>query len=167
MKKFFLIIFVSLLAISAKAQEAYLGEIRMVGFNYAPPGWAQCNGQTLPVMQYQALYALIGTTYGGDGRNNFALPDLRGRTALHPSQGAQGVVDVNWGSKGGTPSVSIVPNNLPFGVGGPIGVVKNDTARAKVWAGAPGGYVPLSTQPPYVGVYYIICVSSGYFPPHQ
>src|SRR5579863_5095748 len=65
----------------------YLAEIRMVSFNFAPKGWALCNGQLLPINQNQALFSLLGTTYGGDGRSTFALPDFRGRTAM--SYGAQ------------------------------------------------------------------------------
>ena len=60
----------------------YLGEIRMVSFNFAPKGWAQCNGQTMQISQYQALFSLLGTTFGGDGRTTFLLPDLRGRTPI-------------------------------------------------------------------------------------
>ncbi len=63
--------------------EPYLGELKMVGFNFAPRGWADCNGQILPINQNQSLFSLLGTTYGGDGRTNFALPDLRGRAAAH------------------------------------------------------------------------------------
>lgn len=63
--------------------EPFLAEIRMVGFNFAPRGWAFCDGQLLPINQNQSLYSLLGTTYGGDGRTTFALPDLRGRTPIH------------------------------------------------------------------------------------
>ena len=63
--------------------EPFLAEIRMVGFNFAPRGWAFCDGQILPINQNQSLYSLLGTTYGGDGRTSFALPDLRSRTPLH------------------------------------------------------------------------------------
>ncbi|NET11233.1 MAG: phage tail protein [Symploca sp. SIO2B6] len=63
--------------------EPFLAEIRMVGFNFAPRGWAFCDGQILPINQNQSLYSLLGTTYGGDGRTSFALPDLRGRTPIH------------------------------------------------------------------------------------
>jgi len=63
--------------------EPFLAEIRIVGFNFAPRGWAQCDGQILPINQNQALYSLLGTNYGGDGRTNFALPDLRGRAPIH------------------------------------------------------------------------------------
>ena len=65
--------------------EPFLAEIRIVSFNFAPRGWAFCNGQLLPINQNQALFSLLGTTYGGDGRVNFALPELRGRTASHVS----------------------------------------------------------------------------------
>jgi microcystin-dependent protein len=69
--------------------EPFLAEIRMFGFNFAPRSWATCDGQILPINQNQSRYSLLGTTYGGDGRTSFALPDLRGRTAIHP--GANGV----------------------------------------------------------------------------
>src|SRR5512147_755991 len=61
----------------------YLAEIRIMSFNFAPRGWALCNGQLLPINQNQALFSLLGTTYGGDGRVNFALPDLRSRVPIH------------------------------------------------------------------------------------
>jgi microcystin-dependent protein len=64
----------------------YLSEIRCVSFNFAPKGWALCNGQTLPINQNQPLFALLGTTYGGNGQTTFALPDLRGRLAMHMGQ---------------------------------------------------------------------------------
>lgn len=63
--------------------EPFLAEVRIVGFNFAPRGWAFCDGQILPISQNQSLYSLLGTTYGGDGRTSFALPDLRGRTPIH------------------------------------------------------------------------------------
>lgn len=67
--------------------EPFLAELRMMSFQFAPKGWALCNGQLLPINQNQALFSLLGTTYGGDGRVNFALPDLRGRTPLHFGSG--------------------------------------------------------------------------------
>jgi microcystin-dependent protein len=66
--------------------EPFLSEIRLMSFNFAPKGWALCNGQLLPINQNQALFALLGTTYGGNGQTNFALPDLRGRTPIHESR---------------------------------------------------------------------------------
>jgi len=65
----------------------FMGEIRMMAFNFAPKGWAQCNGQLLPINQNQALFALLGTMYGGNGQTNFALPELRGRTPIHVGAG--------------------------------------------------------------------------------
>ena len=67
--------------------EPFLSEIRLMSFVFAPKGWALCNGQTLPINQNQALFSLLGTTFGGDGRVNFALPDLRGRTPIHVGSG--------------------------------------------------------------------------------
>jgi microcystin-dependent protein len=73
----------------AGVAEPFIGEIRIFSFNYVPTtqGWAQCNGQLLPINQNQALFSLFGTTYGGDGRTTFALPDLRGRVPIHVGQG--------------------------------------------------------------------------------
>ena len=76
--------------------EPFLAEIRMFGFNFAPRGWAFCDGQILPINQNQSLFSLLGTTYGGDGRTTFALPELRGRTPVHPDGSS-----VNLGSKSG------------------------------------------------------------------
>src|SRR5882724_2541867 len=67
--------------------EPFLSEIRIMSFNFPPKGWALCNGQLLPINQNQALFSLLGTTFGGDGRVNFALPDLRGRTPIHVGGG--------------------------------------------------------------------------------
>lgn len=67
--------------------EPFLSEIRIMSFNFAPQGWAMCNGQLLPINQNQALFSLLGTTFGGDGRVNFALPDLRGRVPIHVGSG--------------------------------------------------------------------------------
>jgi microcystin-dependent protein len=67
--------------------EPYLSEIKIMSFSFAPRGWAQCNGQLLPINQNQALFSLLGTTYGGDGRVNFALPDFRGRVPVHTGSG--------------------------------------------------------------------------------
>ena len=67
--------------------EPFLSEIRLMSFAFAPKGWALCNGQLLPINQNQALFSLLGTTFGGDGRVNFALPDLRGRTPIHVGSG--------------------------------------------------------------------------------
>lgn len=84
----------------------------MVGFNYAPVGWALCNGQLLSIAQNQALYALLGTTYGGDGRTTFALPDLRGRCAIGTGQGP-GLQPYAQGQTGGVENVTLTPAQMP------------------------------------------------------
>ncbi|MGK7909049.1 MAG: phage tail protein [Synechococcus sp.] len=87
--------------------EPYLGEIRMFGFNFAPRGWAQCNGETLPISQNQSLYSILGTTYGGDGRTSFALPDLRGRVPIHKSS------TYPLGTKSGVESITMTEAQMP------------------------------------------------------
>ncbi|RIX50712.1 phage tail protein [Paenibacillus nanensis] len=86
--------------------ESYLGEIRMFAGNFAPQGWALCNGQLLSIAENEALFALIGTTYGGDGQTTFALPDLQGRIAVHPNS------SLPRGSKAGTETVTLTLNQL-------------------------------------------------------
>jgi microcystin-dependent protein len=87
--------------------EPFLSEIRIMSFVFAPKGWALCNGQLLPINQNQALFSLLGTTYGGDGRVNFALPDLRGRTPIHEGSGH------TLGEKGGEQAHTITIAELP------------------------------------------------------
>ncbi|HEX8466472.1 MAG TPA: tail fiber protein [Allosphingosinicella sp.] len=87
--------------------EPFLAEIRLMSFNFAPKGWAMCNGQILPINQNQPLFALLGTTFGGDGRVNFALPDYRGRTPIHVGSGH------TVGEKGGAQAVTLTIQNLP------------------------------------------------------
>ena len=86
--------------------DPFLGEIRNFGFNFAPRGWALCNGQMLPIAQYTALFSLLGTMYGGDGRTTFALPDLRGRTPIGAGQGP-GLSHREQGEAGGSESVTL------------------------------------------------------------
>ena len=87
--------------------EPFLSEIRIMSFNFAPKGWALCNGQLMPINQNQALFSLLGTTYGGDGRVNFALPDQRGRTPIHVGQGH------TLGEKAGATSVTLSQLHMP------------------------------------------------------
>jgi microcystin-dependent protein len=89
-----------------------LGEIRIFGFNFAPRSWAKCDGALLPISQNQSLFSLLGTTYGGDGRNDFALPDLRGRTALHQGHGA-GLTDRRIGRTSGSETETLTVDQLP------------------------------------------------------
>lgn len=88
--------------------EPFLAEITIVGFTFPPRGWAFCDGQILPISQNQSLFSLLGTTYGGDGRTSFALPDLRGRAAVHP--GANGV---NLGTRTGVETVALTDAETP------------------------------------------------------
>jgi microcystin-dependent protein len=87
--------------------DAYVGEIRMFAGNFAPVGWAFCDGQLLPISENEILFNVIGTTYGGDGQANFALPDLRGRIPVH--MGA----NIQIGQSGGTESVTLLSNQIP------------------------------------------------------
>jgi len=90
----------------------FLGQIQAFGFNFAPRGWAQCNGQLLPISQYNALFSLLGTIYGGDGRTTFALPDFRGRSEVGMGNGP-GLSDIRQGQKGGQESATLAVANLP------------------------------------------------------
>ncbi|GGM19972.1 microcystin dependent MdpB family protein [Deinococcus aerophilus] len=92
--------------------EPFLGEIKLVGFSFVPRGWAFCNGQLLPINQNQALFALLGTLYGGDGRTTFALPDLRGRIPLHHGAGP-GLPLMKQGERSGTETVSLTTREVP------------------------------------------------------
>lgn len=87
--------------------EPFLAEVRIVGFNFAPRGWAFCDGQILPINQNQSLYSLLGTTYGGDGRTSFALPDLRGRTPIHVDGSHRE------GQKSGEETHTLAANEMP------------------------------------------------------
>ena len=87
--------------------EPFLSEIRIMSFTFAPKGWAMCNGQLLPINQNQALFSLLGTTYGGDGRVNFALPNLQGQVPMHMSQGH------TLGERAGVQNVTITLTEMP------------------------------------------------------
>lgn len=90
--------------------EPFLSEIRLMSFTFAPKGWAQCNGQLLPINQNQGLFSLLGTTFGGDGRVNFALPDLRGRVPIHVGSGH--VLGESGGAHSHTLSVAELPEHV-------------------------------------------------------
>lgn len=92
--------------------EPFVGEVRMFAGNFAPRGWAFCDGQLLAVSQNDALFSLLGTIYGGDGRTTFGLPDMRGRLALHAGHGP-GLSDRRLGAKGGTEKETLTVNQLP------------------------------------------------------
>lgn len=130
------------------SENPLMGEIIMFSGNYAPRGWALCDGQLLPITQYSALYSILGTTYGGDGRSTFALPDLRGRVPLHAGQGA-GLAPYRLGQKGGTESV-------PFPRGVPI--TSATTGNVEVLNAGSSS----SNLQPYVTVNYIIALQGQY-----
>ncbi|NKI31949.1 phage tail protein [Croceivirga thetidis] len=90
----------------------YLGQITTFGFNFAPRGWATCQGQLLPISQNNALFSLLGTTYGGDGRTTFGLPDLRGRTVIGQGNGP-GLSNIRWGARAGAGSRNLTSANMP------------------------------------------------------
>ena len=92
--------------------EGYIGTLMAVGFNFAPRSWAFCNGQALSSSQYTALFSLLGTTYGGNGQTTFALPDLRGRSIVHPGQGP-GLSNIDLGQVGGSENITLTQNQMP------------------------------------------------------
>jgi len=92
--------------------DPFIGEIIMFGGNFAPRGWAFCDGQLLPISSNSALFSILGTTYGGDGRTTFALPDLRGRVAVHDGSGP-GLTPVRLGEKGGINDVTLTSQQMP------------------------------------------------------
>src|SRR5689334_22190047 len=93
--------------------EPFLSELRLFSFVFAPKGWALCNGQFLPINQNQALFSLLGTTYGGNGQTTFALPDLRGRAPVSSGQGP-GLSSYNLGEVTGTENVNVTVNQMPM-----------------------------------------------------
>ena len=95
-----------------QASDPFIGQIETFGFGFAPRGWAECNGQILAINTNQALFSLLGTTFGGDGRTTFALPDLRGRAAVHVGTGT-GLSPVTWGQRGGAETATLTANNMP------------------------------------------------------
>lgn len=97
----------------AEAQvEPFIGQMMVVGFNFCPRGWSTAEGQILPIAQYTALFSLLGTTYGGDGRTTFGLPDMRGRSNVGVGTGA-GLPSVTWGERTGTTSFNITTAQMP------------------------------------------------------
>jgi len=167
--------------------EPFLGEIRLFPYTFAPRGWAFCHGQLLPIAQHTALFALIGTMYGGDGRTTFALPDLRGRVAVSAGQGpGLGTYDV--GQTGGAESVTLTEHELPahnhrMAANGPssgsdrpnnrfLGRVSQGTAYAGTTNGRmlnpeaitrTGGGQPHENRPPHLALTYCIAME-GIFP---
>jgi microcystin-dependent protein len=92
--------------------DPFVAEIRIFPFNFSPQGWAVCNGQILPISQNTALFSLLGTTYGGDGKSTFALPDMQGNAPMHPGQGP-GLSNHLLGETGGSETVTLLESEIP------------------------------------------------------
>ena len=162
--------------------DPFIGEIRWVAFNFAPLGWASCDGQLLPISQNQALFALIGTTYGGNGQTTFALPDMRGRTPIHAGPGH--VLGQQEGEETHTLTVSEMPwhahsaeaSSAEASAVSPSGTVAAAKSRVPLYAPGPanidmgasaiastGGGQPHNNMPPYQVLNCIISLF-GIFP---
>jgi microcystin-dependent protein len=123
--------------------ESFIGEIRMFGCNYAPLGWAFCNGQTVNIMQNQALFSLMGTTFGGNGTTNFMLPDLRGRVPIHRGTGS-GLSPYATGATGGAATVTLTAAHLPAHThtaqADTAGGAATTPAAGAIWSSVPRGH---------------------------
>lgn len=120
--------------------EPFLGEIRMFGGNFAPRGWALCNGQLLSIAQNTALFSILGTTYGGNGQTTFALPNLQGRVPMHWGAGP-GLTPRTLGETGGTENVTLLLTQIPQH-NHPV------NAAATATSASPAGAVPATVAPP-------------------
>ena len=163
---------------AAQASDPFIGQIMCAGFNFAPQGWAELNGQLLSIAQNTALFSLLGTQYGGNGQTTFALPDMRGRTLIHAGQGP-GLTQRDQGEQAGSEQIALATANLPphahsFATLGstndansvsPAGKVAASKARTTLYAdpvnivpmaigttSSVGGSVPFPVMPPYVTV---------------
>lgn len=169
--------------------DPFVAEIRIFPFNFAPKGWAWCDGQLLPLSQNTALFSLLGTTYGGNGKSNFALPDLQGRAPMHPGQGP-GLSLHDLGETGGSETVTLLESEIPShshavktvpetgDVNQPAGLSISNAAQGNVYTStlnpvtflsdqtlAPaGGDQPHNNMMPYLTFYFNIALQ-GVFPP--
>ena len=156
MKKiiFVFVLFVSIgFTNTANAQDPLIGEVKMFAGNFAPRGWAFCDGQLLAISQHSALFSLLGTTYGGDGRTTFALPDLRGRVPVHAGNGP-GLTPRRLGEKGGSERIVLSRTQLSSeasNVNDKLPMV-NDGEGSKA----------VSTMQPYTTINYIIALQGIY-----
>lgn len=169
--------------------DPFVAEIRMFGCNFAPRGWAFCNGQLLPISQNTALFSLVGTYYGGDGRSTFALPDLQGRVPVGTGQGP-GLTPRDLGESGGSYAVTLISSEIPVHTHSGAAVASDadrsnasNNVRAKpadaVYATSPptgalpaaalgvaGGSQPHNNLQPYRALNFVIALQ-GIFPPRQ
>jgi microcystin-dependent protein len=169
--------------------EPFIGQITLGGWNFAPRGWATCSGQLLPISQNTALFSLLGTTFGGDGRTTFSLPDMRGRTVVGQGNGP-GLSTISWGQKGGTSDTTLSVLNMPAhshrvnstnAIGNLSGPGTDFLAKAapgtqNIYHNGPptqqmdpamisteGGGRSFSNMQPFIGMYYVIALQ-GIFP---
>jgi len=169
--------------------DPFVAEIRIFPFNFAPKGWAWCDGQLLPLSQNTALFSLLGTTYGGNGKSNFALPDLQGRAPMHPGQGP-GLSLHDLGETGGSETVTLLESEIPShshalrafndvgedripsaseslarSTGGLLYAAPGSTVSLAPEALAPaGGDAPHNNLQPFLTFYFCIALQ-GVFPP--
>ena len=173
--------------------DPFVAEIRIFPFNFAPRGWAWCDGQLMPLSQNTALFSLLGTTYGGNGRSNFALPDLQGRAPMHPGQGP-GLSLHDLGETGGSETVTLLESEIPAhshalmastedgvqgsltqgitlanSVGGTLYQTTTNTGLVSMNDAAlqpAGGDQPHNNLQPYLTFYFCIALQ-GVFPPRS
>jgi microcystin-dependent protein len=169
--------------------DPFVAEIRIFGFNFAPTGWAFCDGQLLPLSQNTALFSLLGTTYGGDGKSTFALPNLQGSVPMHPGQGP-GLSLHDLGETGGSETVTLLQSEIPvhshtmraatqdpadvklvnpnasFGLSqeGPLYQDTQNTTLAPQALPPTGGDLPHNNMMPYLVLNFCIALQ-GVFPP--
>ena len=169
--------------------DPFVAEIRIFPFNFAPRGWAWCDGQLLPLSQNTALFSLLGTTYGGNGKSNFALPDLQGRAPMHPGQGP-GLSLHDLGETGGSETVSLLESEIPGhrhalaanvidladtnvpspnasfaqSASGTLYQTSTNTSLAGQALAPTGGDQPHNNMQPYLTFYFCIALQ-GVFPP--
>ncbi|MCS4303802.1 phage tail protein [Chryseobacterium sp. BIGb0232] len=179
-------------ALKAQGSDPFLGQIAFVPYNFAPNGWAECNGQILPIAQNQALFSLLGTTYGGNGTTNFALPDMRGRVLIHngtsPSSGTTYTLGEVGGAEGVTLTVTQMPahshsvsavtaegnQNVPTGslpantkvLDKEYSDAATDTTMKSSMIGNTGGNQPHENRQPFITLKCIIALN-GIFPSHN
>jgi microcystin-dependent protein len=157
---------------NALSSDPLIASISMFGGNFAPRGWAMCDGQLLPISQYTALFSLVGTVYGGDGRTTFGLPDLRGRFPMHAGAGP-GLSNRSLGQRSGQESVTLTPGQMPNhahalptvqvrGAGTQTTGLAEGASRASANTEAAGGNQAHDNMPPWLAVTFVIALEGLY-----
>lgn len=147
--------------------QPYVGEIRIFAGNFAPAGWMMCSGQILPISEFETLFNLIGTTYGGDGQSTFALPDLQSRVPIHQGQG------FTLAENGGVETVTLTASQIPAHTHPALAATEGNSGPAGAyWSTDPGGSVaayviPVNGMNPDVSINPDAIVSSGGSQPHD